>query len=91
MSTNASTMTRSVHIDAELLRRAEAVAADRNMPLEAYLERLLRVVTQPPPTENELTPIVRRLSGILPPMTDAEVKDAIAGALAEKYGLEDLR
>ena len=86
-----STATRPVHIDAELLQRAEAVAAARNMPVEAYLERLLRVVTQPPTKENELTPIVRRLTGILPPMTDAEVKDAIADALAEKYGLEDLR
>ena len=82
-----STSTRAIQIDAQLLDRAEAVAAERNMRVELYLERLLRVVTQPPPKENELSPIVRRLSGILPPMTDAEAKDAIADALAEKYGL----
>ena len=85
------TSTRAIEIDAELLQRAEAVAAARNMGVEAYLERLLRVVTEPPPKENELPPLVRKLTGVLPPMPDAEVRDAISSAMAEKYGLEDLR
>ncbi len=81
-----TTATRSIPINAELLERAEHVARARNMSVEAYLERLLRIVTQPPPEDNELGPITRKLKGILPPMTDEEVRATLDEARMEKYG-----
>ena len=78
--------TTTIEVDRELIRRAEEIATARGMSVSAYLDRLLRVVTQPPPMENELGPITRSLLGVLSPMTDAEVDQALEEARMEKYG-----
>jgi hypothetical protein len=76
----------TIELDDESMTRARSIAAARDMTLEAYLERLVRVATQPPPKENELGPITRSLVGILPPMTDEEVRETIDEARMKKYG-----
>ena len=79
-------MTRAVPLDAELLDRAEEIARARNMSIEAYLERLLHVVTQPPLSKEEMGPLIRQLAGSLPPLTDEEGRATIEQARMEKYG-----
>ena len=69
--------TTTIEVDRELIRRAEEIAIARGMSVTAYLDRLLRVVTQPPPKESELGPITQSLSGALLPMTDEEVDEAL--------------
>ena len=81
-----TTTTIPVPLDAELVARASRIAAARNMSLEAFLERLLRVVTQPPPEISELGPITRRLTGVLSPMSDEQVRAALDEESTRKYG-----
>lgn len=76
----------TIELDETMLARAREIAARRNMSVEAYVKRLVQVVTQPPPSRNELGPITRSLLGILPPMTDDEVAKAIDDHRQEKYG-----
>jgi hypothetical protein len=81
-----ATETFTIALDNESMTRARSIAAARDMTLEAYLERLVRVATQPPPKENELGPITRSLLGIRPPMTDEDVRQAIDNARMKTYG-----
>jgi hypothetical protein len=78
--------TLSIPLDEESIQRARLIAASRNMTVEAYIERLIRVVTQPTPKPDELGPLTRKLGGILPPMTDDEIRNTISDALAQKHG-----
>jgi hypothetical protein len=78
--------TLTIQINAEQLARAEQIARARNMSVEAYVARLVDVVTQPPPRDEELGPITRSLRGVLAPMSDDEVKAAVEEYRQRKYG-----
>lgn len=76
----------SITVDDEQLARAQRLAAARGITVEAMLERLFRVVSQPPLLRSELPPITRSLLGFLPPMTDEEVERVIDEERMRKYG-----
>jgi hypothetical protein len=50
------------------------------------LERLLRVVSQPPLMRSELPPLARSLLGFLPPMSDKDVERVLDEEQMRKYG-----
>jgi hypothetical protein len=76
----------TIEINAEQLLRAEQIARARNMSVEAYVVRLVEVVTQPPPRDEELGPITRSLRGALAPMSDDEARLAVDEYRQRKYG-----
>ena len=78
--------TLTINLDDELLGRAQRLAAARGMTVEAMLERLLRIVSQPPLTRSELPPKTASLLGTLPPMTDEEVERVLDEERTRKYG-----
>ena len=79
-----TTMNVTLHLDDQLLARAQALAAQRNMTLSEMLERLLKVVAETPRPE-DFPPVTRRTMGVLPPMTDEERKQAIDEQRARKF------
>jgi len=78
--------TLTIEINAEQLGRAEQIARARNMSVEAYVARLIDVVTQPPPRDEDLGPITRSLRGALAPMSDDEARAAADEYRQRKYG-----
>jgi hypothetical protein len=47
---------------------------------------LLRVAAQPPLPVADLPPLTRQASGLLPPMTDEQVKQTLEEERARKHG-----
>ena len=78
--------TLTIEIDDELLRRAQELAAARDMTVAQMLQRLLRIVAEPPLRRDELPPLTRRALGVLPPMTDDEVKRVLDEERMRKHG-----
>lgn len=76
----------TIEVDEELLTRAEQLAAARRMTVSQMLERLLRVIAEPPLPRDELPPVTRQALGMLPPMTDEQVRQAPDEARMRKYG-----
>jgi hypothetical protein len=56
------------------------------MSVEAYLERLIRVVTEMQLDPESLPPLTRQALGLLSPMTDEEVAQALDEYRTKKYG-----
>jgi len=78
--------TLTIEVDEELMARARQLAAARGMSVSEMLQRLLRVVAQAPPNRSELPPLTRQSQGMLPPMTDEQVKEALDEHRMRKYG-----
>jgi antitoxin component of RelBE/YafQ-DinJ toxin-antitoxin module len=76
----------TVTVDDDLLRRAEELASAQNMTVTKMIERLLRVVAQRAPLKNELPPVTRSALGMLPPLSNDEVKDILDEHRTQKYG-----
>ena len=54
--------------------------------MEAYLERLIRVVTQGPLDPKDLPPLTRRAYGMASPMSDEEAERVLDEVRMRKYG-----
>lgn len=80
-----ATLNVSLNVDDDLLARARTLAAARKMTVEEMLERLLRVVAQPPLLVSELPPNTRKSLGLLLPMSDKEVERVIHEERLSKY------
>jgi hypothetical protein len=78
--------TLSINVSDEQLARAERLAAARGITVEEMLERVFRVVSQPPLLRSDLPPLTRSMLGFLPPMTDEEVERVIDEERMRKYG-----
>jgi hypothetical protein len=75
----------TIQVDDELFDRARQLAAARKMTVSEMLERLLRVVAEPPPI-HDLPPNARKALGMLPPMTDDEVEQILHDERMRKHG-----
>ncbi len=78
--------TLTIQVDDDLLPRAGQLAAARKMTISEMLERLLRVIAQPPPHPSDLPPLTRQALGMLAPMTDEQVRQALDEARAQRFG-----
>jgi antitoxin component of RelBE/YafQ-DinJ toxin-antitoxin module len=78
--------TLTVQVDDALLSRARQLAAARGLSISEFLERLLRVAAQPPLPVADLPPLTRQASGLLPPMTDEQVKQTLEEERARTHG-----
>jgi predicted transcriptional regulator len=80
--------TLTLELDDALLARAAKLAAARKMSVSEMIERLVRVVAQPPLSKDQLPPLTRQAAGMLPLMSDEEVERALNEVRSEKYGRE---
>ena len=78
--------TLTIEVDDDLMARARQLAAARGMSVSEMLQRLLRVVAQPPLRHEDLPPLTRQSLGMLPPMTDEQVKQMLDEHRMGKYG-----
>jgi hypothetical protein len=76
----------TIQVDDDLLARARELAAASRITIPEMLQRLLRVAIQPPLRDTDLPPLTRESRGMLPPMTDDEVKQAVDEHRMRKYG-----
>ncbi|MBN2578405.1 MAG: ribbon-helix-helix protein, CopG family [Pirellulales bacterium] len=76
----------TIEVDEELLARARQLADAREMTVPEMLERLLRVMSQPPMRRSDLPPLTRQALGMLPPMTDEQVEKILDEERTRKYG-----
>ena len=76
----------TIEVDDELFVRARQIAEIRKMTVSAMFERLLRVAAAPPLHRSELPPLTRQALGMLPSMTDEEVKRVLNEERNRKYG-----
>jgi hypothetical protein len=80
-------MTRlTIEVEPQVLARAKELAAAQNISVEAMIERLVRVITQRPLRRDEMSPNLRKASGMAPPMTDEEVERLLDEERMKKYG-----
>ncbi|NKQ36467.1 MAG: hypothetical protein HF973_12720 [Chloroflexi bacterium] len=72
----------TLRVDARLIERAKTYAAKHNTSVSQLIEVFFRNLDDEYVAEH--TPLVRQLTGILPP--DIDVEDAYHAYLQEKYG-----
>jgi hypothetical protein len=75
-----------IEVDDDLFDRASHLAAARRMSVSEMLERLLRVVAEPPLKRSDLPSLTSQAVGILPSMTDEQVKKVLEDAKTLKFG-----
>lgn len=80
----------TLSLDKEVIEQAKAYAKERGMSLSKFVENFLKASTvQKEPGkdwEKELSPLIKSLSGVIPPLSDKEVKKEYMKHLEEKYG-----
>jgi hypothetical protein len=76
----------TIEVDEEILDRARRLADARKMTVSEMLERMLRVATEPPLPRDELPPLTQQALGLLPPMSDEQVKQVLDEERMQKYG-----
>jgi antitoxin component of RelBE/YafQ-DinJ toxin-antitoxin module len=79
--------TLTIEVDDDLLARARQLAAARSMSVSEMVRRLLSVIAQPPLHHQELPPLTRQAAGMLPTMTDEQVRETLEECRARKHGL----
>ena len=76
----------TLDVDGDLLNRANEAAAARHTTVSEMVEQFLRALAMPPLRSEEITPSLRKLSGILPPMSDAERQQTLEEEISRKHG-----
>lgn len=75
----------TIAADERLIRRAEALAAARNTSVSALFSRFLDALDRSEEPAEEIGPLTRRATGLMPSPGDRSVADLMGEALAEKY------
>ena len=81
--------TLTITLDDERAARAEALAAAKGVSVEEWANRLIAVVTNPPPAPEDLPPMTRGALGMLKGLPDRPYKEFVEEAIVEKYGARD--
>lgn len=76
----------TIQVEDDLLARARELAEARKMTVADMLHRLLSVIAAPPLDRKALPPLTRQALGMLPPMTDDEVKRVLDDERMRKHG-----
>jgi len=74
-----------VQVDDDLFARALQIAEARQTTVSAMVEHLLRVVAAPPLRHSDLPPLTRQALGMLPSMSDEQVKQVLDEERVRKY------
>ena len=76
----------TLSLDKEVIEAAKAYARNKNTSLSNLVENyLVSVTTKSKATADDISPLVRSLSGVLKPDHKADLKKQYADYLAKKY------
>jgi macrodomain Ter protein organizer (MatP/YcbG family) len=75
----------TVKLDGNVISRAKIYARKRKTSLSKMIENYLDVVSKPEAGENEISPLVRSLSGVIKLPDNYEYKKEYAEFLTQKY------
>ena len=77
----------TLKLEREVIDRAKRYARQRNQSLSRLIENLLRAIVtgEKKDADDEITPRVKRLSGVLRTLPDLDEKEAITDYLLRKH------
>lgn len=75
----------TLSLNGEVIDTAKKYAKSNNISLSKLIESYLGSLTKQEKSENEITPLVKSLSGVISLEGDIDVKDEYAKYLIEKY------
>jgi hypothetical protein len=75
----------TLKMDSDIIEQAKTLALSQHTSLSRLVENYFRMLTAKRKEPEEVTPLVRELSGIISLDNDRNVKDEYADYLTEKY------
>jgi hypothetical protein len=75
----------TLRLDRDVIEQAREYAREQGTSLSRIIENYLKIMSKPRSSAIEVTPLVKSLSGIAPPMTDPEMEDARLRHIMEKH------
>lgn len=79
----------TLSLDKEIIEQAKEYAKAKGISVSQMVENFLKISTNPKPTsedwQKELSPLIKSLSGVIPPLSDKEAKDEYMEHLEKKY------
>jgi hypothetical protein len=75
----------TLKMDSDIIEQAKTLALSQHTSLSRLVENYFRLLTAKRKESEEVTPLVRELSGIISLDNDRNVKDEYADYLTEKY------
>lgn len=75
----------TLRLDKDIIEQAKEYAREHGTSLSRIIENYLKMVSKPRGRSIEVTPLVKSLSGIAEPATEAELEDARLRHLMEKH------
>ncbi len=79
----------TLSLDKEVIERAKEYAKSKGISISQMVENFLKISTNQKSTnedwEKELSPLIKSLSGVIPPLSDKEVKQEYKEHLEKKY------
>jgi len=75
----------TLKMSSEIIEQAKALAVSQHTSLSRLVENYFRILTSSEKAPEEITPLVKELSGIITLTADQDLKDEYAGYLTEKY------
>lgn len=75
----------TLKMDSDIIEQAKALALNQHTSLSRLVENYFRMLTAKRKGPEEMTPLVRELSGIISLDSNRNIKDEYADYLAEKY------
>lgn len=77
----------TLSIDERLIAKAKRLAAQKHTSVSELFSQFIETITGKKARTVDPGPLTRKLSGIVPTMTDKEYKNIIADELTKKYKL----
>lgn len=75
----------TLSLNGHIIETAKLYAKSNNISLSKLIESYLATLTKRAESKNEITPLVKSLSGVISLEEDFDVKDAYTQYLIEKY------
>ena len=75
----------TLSLNEKIIETAKHYAKSNNISLSKLIESYLGTLTKKERTENEITPLVKSLSGVISIDDDLDIKDEYTQYLMEKY------
>jgi hypothetical protein len=78
----------TLSVDESVLREARRAAKRRGSSISAMVSRFFRVMARKDAAPTQISPTVRKLSGIVSLPKDKSDRELLEDALVERYGLD---
>jgi nitrogenase subunit NifH len=75
----------TIKLDEHIIESAKKYAKERNTSLSKLVANYFNKISKETIVEEEITPLIKSLTGIVPHISDLDEKEAYAKYLTEKY------